>query len=83
MKCSAEKLKDEVDMTARNFGLEVRERLWFCVDKYDVKPETATKVCATFPELGEAVAGSLGGSGHGRKKNNSGPAAGGPAAILG
>lgn len=59
VKCSAEKLKDEVDMTARNFGLEVKERLWFCVDKYDVKPETATKVCATFPELVEAVAGSL------------------------
>lgn len=59
VKRSAEKLADEVDMTARNFGLEVRERLWFCVDKYDVKPKTATKVCATFPELVEAVAGSL------------------------
>ena len=59
VKRSAEKLADEVDMTARNFGLEVRERLWFCVDKYDVKPETATKVCATFPELVEAVASSL------------------------
>ena len=59
VKRSAEKLAAEVDMTARNFGLEVRERLWFCVDKYDVKPETATKVCATFPELVEAVAGSL------------------------
>ena len=59
VKCSAEKLADEVDMTARNFGLEVKERLWVCVDKYDVKPETATKVCATFPELVEAVAASL------------------------
>ena len=59
VKRSAEKLADEVDMTARNFGLEVRERLWFCVDKYDVKPETATKVCTTFPELVEAVASSL------------------------
>ena len=59
VKRSAEKLADEVDMTARNFGLEVKERLWFCVDKYDVKPETATKVCATFPELVEAVAASL------------------------
>ena len=59
VKCSAEKLASEVDMTARNFGLEVKERLWFCVDKYDVKPETATKVCATFPELVEAVAASL------------------------
>ena len=59
VKRSAEKLADEVDMTAWNFGLEVRERLWFCVDKYDVKPETATKVCATFPDLVEAVASSL------------------------
>ena len=59
VKQSAEKLAAEVDMTARNFGLEVRERLWFCVDKYDVKPETATKVCATFPELVEAVSASL------------------------
>lgn len=59
VKRSAEKLADEVDMTARNFGLEARERLWFCVDKYDVKPETATKVCATFPDLVEAVASSL------------------------
>ena len=59
VKQSAEKLAAEVDMTARNFGLEVKERLWFCVDKYDVKPETATKVCATFPELVESVSASL------------------------
>ena len=59
VKLSAEKLAAEVDMTARNFGLEVKERLWFCVDKYDVKPESATKICATFPELVEAVGISL------------------------
>ena len=59
VKESARKLKEEVDMTARNFGLEVRERLWFCVDKYDVRPESATKICATFPELVEAVSASL------------------------
>ena len=59
VKESARKLADEVDMIARNFGLEVKERLWFCVDKYDVKPETATKVCATFPALMEAVSASL------------------------
>ena len=59
VKQSAEKLAAEVDMTARNFGLEVKERLWFCVDKYDVKPKTATKVCATFPELVESVSASL------------------------
>lgn len=59
VKQSAEKLAAEVDMTARNFGLEVKERLWFCVDKYDIKPESATKVCATFPKLVEAVSASL------------------------
>lgn len=59
VKQSAEKLAAEVDMTARNFGLEVKERLWFCVDKYDVKPDSATKICATFPELVEAVGASL------------------------
>ena len=59
VKQSAEKLAAEVDMTARKFGLEVKERLWFCVDKYDVKPESATKICATFPELVEAVGASL------------------------
>lgn len=59
VKQSAEKLAAEVDMTARNFGLEVKARLWFCVDKYDVKPESATKICATFPELVEAVGASL------------------------
>lgn len=59
VKLSAEKLAAEVDMTARNFGLEVKERLWFCVDKYDVKPESATQICATFPELVEAVGASL------------------------
>lgn len=59
VKRSAQKLAYEVDMTVRNFGLEVKERLWFCVDMYDVKPETATKVCATFPELVEAVSASL------------------------
>ena len=56
---SAKKLAAEVDMTARNFGLKVKERLWFCVDKYDVKPESATKVCATFPELVEGVCATM------------------------
>ena len=38
------------------FGLPVRERLWFCADKYPIHPECATKVCASFPELVEAAA---------------------------
>ena len=56
---SAKKLANEVDMTARNFGLNVKERLWFCVDKYDVAPDCATKVCATFPELVEGVCATM------------------------
>lgn len=56
---SAKKLAAEVDMVARNFGLNVKERLWFCVDKYDVAPESATKVCATFPELVESVCATM------------------------
>ena len=56
---SAKKLADEVDMVARNYGLNVRDRLWFCVDKYDVAPKTATKVCASFPELVEAVSATM------------------------
>lgn len=59
VKQSVQKLAAEADMISRNFGLEISERLWFCVDKYDVKSETATKICATFPELVEAVSASL------------------------
>ena len=56
---SAKRLADEVDMTARNFGLKVKARLWFCVDKYNVAPESATRVCATFPELVETVCATM------------------------
>lgn len=49
----------EADMIARNFGLPISQRFWFCVDKYQLAPETATKVCATFPELMEAVSATL------------------------
>ena len=59
VKESVRKLAEEADMLSRNFGLPVRERLWFCVDKYDVRPECATKVCAAFPELVEAAAALL------------------------
>ena len=56
---SIRKLADETDLLSRSFGLPVRERLWFCVDKYPIHPECATKVCATFPELVEAAAALL------------------------
>lgn len=56
---SAKKLANEVDMVARNFGLSVEQRLWFCVDKYDVAPASATRICASFPELVEAVSATM------------------------
>lgn len=56
---SIQKLAEETDMMARNFGLSVDERLWFCVDKYDVKPQTATKAFSSFPELKEAAVALL------------------------
>lgn len=59
VKESVKKLADETDMLSKDFGLPVRERLWFCVDKYPIHPECATKLCATFPELVEAAAALL------------------------
>ncbi len=59
VKESVRRLADEEDLTVRNFGIPAVERLWFCVDKYQIRPESATKVCATFPELVEAAAALL------------------------
>lgn len=56
---SIEKLAAEADSVARNFGLPVSKRLWFCVDKYDVKPQCDAVVCGTFPELVNAAAEAL------------------------
>lgn len=56
---SIEKLAAEADSVARNYGLPVKERFWFCVDKYDVKLKYNANVCATFPELVTAVADAL------------------------
>lgn len=56
---SIRKLADEADMTARNFGLPVVDRLWFCVDKYDLKPECAVHTFASFPELVDAAVAAL------------------------
>ena len=56
---SIRRLAAESDMTVRNFALPAEARLWFCVDKYDVKPESATKTFTVFPELVEAAAAAL------------------------
>lgn len=57
---SIEKLAQEVDGVARNYGLPVEKRIWFCVDKYDMVPQCETLVCKTFPELVDAVAETMG-----------------------
>ena len=56
---SIRKLADEADMISRNYGLPVDDRLWFCVDKYAVAPESATKKCASFSDLIDAAAAAL------------------------
>lgn len=58
---SVKALASHADMLARNYGLKVEQRMWFCVDKYDdIKPETAgIQVFSSFPEMVEAVAASL------------------------
>ena len=56
---SIRKLAAEADMTDRCFGLPVKERLWFCADKYSIRPECATRVCASFPELVKTAAALL------------------------
>lgn len=52
---SIEKLAQEADSIAKNFGLPVEKRIWFCVEKYDMAPVYDTHVCKTFPELVDAV----------------------------
>ena len=52
-------LAKEADMLAADFGIPVKERLWFCVNKYDIRPESATRVCGSFPELVDAAAALL------------------------
>ena len=52
VKTSIERLVEECDMLSRNYGIPVEKRVWFNVDKYDVKtPENAVK-CASFNDLG-------------------------------
>lgn len=57
---SAEKLVQECDMVARNFGISVAKRLWFCVDKYSIAPQQQSVSCAAFGALVEEVASTLG-----------------------
>ena len=56
---SIAKLAQEAGVMARNYGLEVSRRLWFCVDKYDVQPDCQAERCDTLPALIQAVAEAL------------------------
>ncbi len=57
---SIRRLADEADLTDRSFGLPVKERLWFCVDKFDVRPESATKCFEKYPDLVSAAQTAMG-----------------------
>ena len=56
---SIRKLAEEIDMMDRNYGISVQERLWFCIDKYKIAPESATKVVANLNELVDAITETL------------------------
>jgi CRISPR system Cascade subunit CasC len=56
---SIEKLAEEASTLARNYGLPVEKRLWFCVDKYSVQPDCEAVCCQTFPQLVEEVAQTI------------------------
>ena len=56
---SIQRLCAEDDSIQRSFGLKVERRLWFCQDSYDVRPECEAEVCATLPELIDAVAATV------------------------
>ena len=56
---SIQRLCAEVDSIQRSFGLKVDKRLWFCQDRYEEKPESECSVCATLPELLDAVTAML------------------------
>ena len=57
---SIRKLAEEAALTDRNFRIPVEKRLWFCVDKYDLRPACETTICPTFPELVDAAVQTLG-----------------------
>lgn len=56
---SIEKLVQEQDMIQRDFGLSIAKQLWFCVDKYEVAPESDTIICKTFSDLVDETAKML------------------------
>ena len=49
------RLAEEADSLARNYGLEVSRRFWFCVDKYQVELECQAEKCESLPSLIQAV----------------------------
>ncbi|MCR4764222.1 MAG: type I-E CRISPR-associated protein Cas7/Cse4/CasC [Lachnospiraceae bacterium] len=59
VKESIQSMMAETDMLARDFQIPVDERIWFCVDKYDIHPESATKCCKSFSELVDSAVESL------------------------
>lgn len=59
LESSIARLAEESNVMVRNFGLEVKKRLWFCLDKYTVAPPDGAEVCKTLLELVNAVAETL------------------------
>lgn len=59
VKGSIKALAEQVDDIQNGFGLNVKQRLWFCPGSYSIKPNCETTVCSSLPELVEKVAEML------------------------
>lgn len=49
----------ESNMIARNYGLPVEKKLWFCVDKFTQEAPDNAEVCAVFNDLVDKTAAAL------------------------
>ena len=59
VKGSVQALASQVDTIQNSFGLNVKQRLWFCPTACSIVPECETTVCKTLTELIEQVAAAL------------------------
>ena len=59
VKGSVQALASQVDTIQNSFGLNVKQRLWFCPTACSIVPECETTVCKTLTELIEQAAAAL------------------------
>lgn len=48
---SIKQLAAEADYRVKDFGLPIKERLWFASSRYEARPETASRICKNYEEM--------------------------------